>query len=132
MEVNGKKHKGKGGKPARMDPRSLPDTVWFNPKPSSEDVTFLDGKEAEYVEFVVTLVDRLAEGERLSVRFDSHSGRWLAILFIDPSTEGKGVQALSVRGESAFDACVLLYYFNYVKFADGWIKDASLPTGRFG
>lgn len=120
---------GTGGGKGKSDWRQV---VWVNPKPTSEDVTWLESNENNLVEFVVAMVADLREGERLSVKRDTRSDRWLAILFMGSSSDPNGVQALSVRGATAFDACALLYYFHCVKFVDGWAQDSDAPVGRFG
>jgi len=132
MKVDGTNKKGGGGKGVRKRQGDSSSTEWFNPKPSGSDVEWLDSHENEFVGFVVALVERLEVGRRLSVRYDAYSERWLAILFVDPDTEGGTIYALSVRGATAFDAGVLLYYFHYVKFKDGWLADAPINSGRFG
>lgn len=131
-KVDGARERSSNGASKKAGKGKGSDTVWFNPKPDAGDLEWLDSQAGVYIQFIVTLIEALQIGERLSVRWDAHSGRWLAILFLDPSDEGGNVHALSVRGATAFDAAVLLYYFHHVKFADGWVTDASPVAGRFG
>lgn len=132
MNVSGKEGKSSGGAPTGRRKGKGSSVAWFNPKPDASDVALLDGQEDNYVTHVIELLEGLQARERLSVKFEPQSGRWLAILFVDPSGEGGTVHALSVRGATAFDATVLLHYFHHVKFEDGWGGGDSEVSGRFG
>lgn len=132
MNVTGKKpsknSKGKGDQAEFGGGR----VVWFNPKPDVSDVEWLESPDRNHAEDFVALVEGLRGDERLSVKLDVQSGRWLAVMFVLPSAVGGPTHALSVRGATAFDACVLLHYFHYVKFPDGWSTDEAEYSGKYG
>lgn len=132
MNVKLKEGKSFGGSSRGRSKGKGNGVSWFNPKPDAADVEFLDGSENEYVDNVIALLDGLRPEQRLSIKFDAESGRWIAILFVDPVGDGGTVQALSVRGATSFDSVVLLQYFHHVKFSDGWGGGDSEVTGRFG
>ena len=116
--------KGRGGYDSTVE--------WRNPSPSNGDNAWLETNADELVNNTAVLFDELSEHERVTIKFDELSSRWLAILF-DHSRESEGrVLALSVRGATSFDALVLLHYFVHVKYADGWQDVDSAPSGKYG
>lgn len=132
MNVSGKR-KGSAAGNDGVTKRGKQNRVeWFNPKPDNSDREWLDGEENNYASHVIDLVGSLQDHERLSIKLELSSGRWLAILFVDPLVSDDPVYAISVRGKTAFDACVLLSYFRLVKFKGGWLQAADTNDGRFG
>lgn len=105
---------------------------WYNPQPNSDDVKWLESNTDLFAKQVADLVVELQVNQRLSVRLDVKSGRWLAILFDDPTTPDGAVHALSCRASSGFNALVLLHYFHRVKFVDGWRQEDFASGSDFG
>lgn len=120
------------GKPTRAPKFGEGSVQWFNPKPNAQDIEWMEHRGDDILQDVITLYGGLQDRERLTVKLDSKSGRWLAILFRGDAGAELPVQAMSVRGATALDALGLLHYFYLVKFADGWQPDSGVPTGRFG
>lgn len=110
----------------------LPPVQWFNPTPNGNDIKWLEDRGDALLEDCFELLEGIKETERLSIKFDIGSGRWLAVLFADGHAGRSNVQALSVRGANSVDALGLLAYFVRVKFADGWQTDDVAVVGRFG
>jgi len=120
------KSDGRGKSPRNTDVR------WFNPSPSSHDVQWLEDRGDDLLADCFTLLHGVQDHERLSIKYDVNTSRWLAILFDDAAVDEGHVQAMSVRGATAIDAIALLAYFVNVKFADGWVNETAASTGRFG
>ena len=132
MQVDGKKSKREAGSTkAPVAVGGLP-VEWYNPQPSNTDVEWLDGMRDLFATHVADLVTGLYVNQRITLKLDVKSGRWIAILFDDPSTPDGIVHALSCRASSAINAVVLLHYFHMVKFKDGWKQDSLQSTGDFG
>lgn len=126
------------GKSSKADNSASPrsgygsDVVWFNPQPNNTDAARLDSEPENYGPWVVSLIEGMSDRHRISCKFDDKSSRWVAVLFVDPVEQGEPVQALSVRGASAFFALVLLGYFHCVRFSDGWEQAPVEIPDKFG
>ncbi len=105
---------------------------WFNPSPNTEDRSWLDDNEDKLVDMAFTLLEDVPEDGRFTIKYDTHSTRWLAMLFLRSVEPEYDMDALSVRGASAIDALILLSYFHTVKFDGAWVGNAAEPTGRWG
>lgn len=105
---------------------------WHNPKPSAKDVKWLDSHESDYGKFVLEVFEGVEDNERLSLKYDTESTRWIAVLFVDPDESGGKVQALSVRASTPLFAVVLLYYFDKHPIGADWRAPDVEVAGRFG
>ena len=105
---------------------------WFNPQPNGSDEKWLSDNEDKLVELGLSILEAVPEGGRYTAKFDVKSGRWLAILFVPSGLPEFDMDALSVRGSTAFDALILLGYFHYIKFDQQWIGEDRGGDGRWG
>lgn len=105
---------------------------WFNPQPTAEDLRELEGEDYDPIAGVVALFNELPSPDRITSKYDVQSGRFLAIYFRSPVDNAMPMEAMSVRGATALDACILLAYFHLVKFAEEWGGGESELGGRFG
>ena len=105
---------------------------WFNPQPNALDIKWLAGNANKLPDTVIELVDHLSEKDRVSLKYDPGSNRWVAVLFVPHDGASSSLDALSCRGATAFDAAVLLSYFHLVRFADGWEMPDATGSGRYG
>ncbi len=108
------------------------DIRWVNAELNNEDVDILETDLDGALDRVVSMYEGLLTDQRLSVKLDARSGRWLAILFDNPPTEGNVTVALSLRAATPLDALISLAYVHLVKFAGGWHDIASGTDRRFG
>ncbi len=121
----------KVGKGKRVSGKDRP-VRWFNPSPTDGDKLWLDDNSDQLVELGLSVLDAVPEDGRLTVKYDVDSTRWLAILFLRSNEEGYEMDAMSVRGASAFDALCLLAYFHFTKYDEAWVQDPDQPRGRWG
>lgn len=105
---------------------------WVNAELNQEDVDILESDFNGALERVVGLYEGLQANQRLSVKLDDRSGRWLSILFDDSPTEGGATVALSLRAATPLDALISLAFVHLVKYADGWQDIAARTDRRFG
>jgi len=122
-------------KQAAKQPRSTPrlnEIIWFNPKPNTQDIKWLEDRGGQLLEDSLQTLDALSPEQRVTLKYDVQSSRWLAILFNGTNEQQSPVHALSVRASTPIDALGLLSYFHNFKFADGWEHEVITPTGRFG
>ena len=105
---------------------------WFNPAPSESDKTWLGANDDKLEELALSLVDGVAEDGRLTIKYDSQTHRWLAILFVRSNDPEFEMDAMSVRGASAVDALILLAYAHFIKFEEAWVLDTGGDQGRWG
>jgi hypothetical protein len=124
----------KGGNNDSTGSRSTkrPSVEWVNPTPNDADRTWLTDHRDKHNELVFSLLDQLSDDDKLSVKFDTYTSRWLAIYFAgDSDDENKGC-ALSVRGSSPYSASVLLAYYHLVLFQGSWGHNPSGNEGEWG
>lgn len=93
---------------------------WINPTPNASDYEWLEVNDDKLVLLVFELLDDLSDDERLSVKLDAYSGRWMAVFFAGSGKARNSQCALSVRGATAFDALILLAYFHIQRFSREW------------
>jgi len=126
---NGKSSAGKasGGSPAYKA-----GVTWFNPTLNSGDIKWLEDRGDQFLSDCFNFLLSVREHERVTLKYDVSTSRWLAILFLQPLADGEQVHAMSCRGSTATDALGVLAYCINVKFADGWLDASSEPSGRFG
>ena len=113
----------------RRDNRAV---QWFNPSPNDSDRAWLDNHGDKLIELGLSLLEAIPEDGRFTIKFDVASGRWLAILFLRSNNEAFSMDAMSVRGASAFDALCLLSYFHHIKFEEAWVEHTGEVAGRWG
>lgn len=105
---------------------------WFNPQLRTEDVQWLESNSESLAALILSLLDELTGEEKLSLKYDSYSSRWMAILFSgDGDARNSGV-AMSVRGATPFDALVALAYLHLVRFEGEWATNADKASARWG
>ncbi len=119
-------------KPKRSKNRFDSNLKWFNPTLNSSDLEYLEAAGDKLVGLVLSLLDEIRDEERLSFKYDSGSGRWLALLFAGGDDDPNTGYALSVRGATAFDAAVTLAYFHLVRFKQVWDVEGASAVGRWG
>ncbi len=108
------------------------DVRWFNPQPNRADVSDLEDPDYDAISTVIELLTGLPPPDRVQVKYDLRSSRWLALYFRSPDDPDMPLDIMSVRGETAFDAAVLLGYFHLVKFQGEWGGGDDEAVGRFG
>lgn len=113
----------------RVDPKSI---EWLNPQPNSSDVSWLQDHEDDLTQLVFEMVDDLNDNERLSIKYDGYSSRWIAMFFGGSGDTRNSGCALSVRGATPYDATVLLAYFHLVRFSRDWRTSSSETSTRWG
>jgi hypothetical protein len=105
---------------------------WINPTPNSSDVDWLTDHETELPSLFLEILDDIGEEERLSIKYDAYSSRWLAVLFAS-NTEGRNKgAALSVRGATPYDSLSLLAYFHIVRYNRIWLDEESGISPKWG
>jgi len=110
----------------------LPVVEWVNPTPKDADLAWLEENAERLTDLVLEMLDDFGDGEKLSVKQDSQSSRWMAIYF---GGEGDSVHrglALSVRGATPFDALCVLAYFHIVRYSRDWEVTLPSTSGRWG
>lgn len=105
---------------------------WVNPQFNSTDVTWLQDHEADLVNLIFEFLDDLTETEKVSIKHDDNSGRWLACLFCGDGDARNAGCALSVRGATPFDAFCALAYFHLVRYAREYPERQARLSGRWG
>ena len=105
---------------------------WVNPQTNAEDITWLESNSSRYVELVFDLMEDIQEDERVSIKRDPQSSRWLAILFAGDGDARNSGTALSLRGASPFDALLLLAYFHNIRFEGEYPATDTSDLGRWG
>ena len=105
---------------------------WLNPQTNAEDVRWLDANHDGYVQLIFDFLEDVQEDERVSVKRDPQSTRWLAILFCGGGDARNSGVALSVRGATPADALILLAYFHWVRFEAEYPATAGDDLGRWG
>jgi len=123
---NGQSTKNKSGK---YQPNNL---QWLNPQPNAEDVEWLEANSPRYVELLFEFLDDVQEDERVSVKRDPQSSRWLAILFSGSGDARNSGCALSVRGATPNDALLLLAYFHSIRYEGEYPSTPDGDKGRWG
>ncbi len=132
VHENGSKQTTVDGSPRKRKVARRGRTEWVNPKPNNSDVQWLDDNEDQFGAYVVAVCESIKEHERLSVKFDTASRRWIGVLFVDPIEDEGTVYALSCRASTAFLALVLVYYFHVHMGQGAWSKFYAEDGGRFG
>lgn len=105
---------------------------WINPTTNQEDVDWLEGNSNNYVELLFEFFEDLQEVERVSIKRDPQSTRWIAVLFAGDRDARNTNCALSLRGATPIDALILLAYFHQIRFAGSYPATADNPQGRWG
>lgn len=105
---------------------------WINPSPNSEDIEWLESNGNRYVELLFEFFEDLQEAERVSIKRDPQSTRWIAILFAGDSDSRNANCALSVRGAAPSDALILLAYFHQIRFEGEYPATSDGDKGRWG
>ncbi len=131
-ESTKRKPTSKAGGPEFADSSARAGVIWFNPQPNSNDLTTLEAESYSFGESILGLIESLEDDERVSVKRDPRSTRWLAILFVPTGNGSVGTNALSVRGATPFDAVILLAYFHQVRFPEYSWAASGETAGRFG
>ena len=133
MDGTTKKGSAKNGGNARKTKSGeLARVRWFNPKPDNTDREWLEGNADKHVELCLQILESIPDEGKLTVKYDVHSARWTAILFVDSNAPEYGLDALSVRGADSFSALCLCAYFHLVKFEGAWVGADSGGGGRWG
>lgn len=127
--------KKKTGTPSENPPRTPQNNrrrndnlVWFNPSINAEDEKWLGDNLPTIGQVVCQLVDGMSTDDRLSCKFDTNSGRWLATVFVDTGNESKTVIGVSLRGATAADALYGLAYC--VVYKHEWQFDVESPDDQ--
>lgn len=105
---------------------------WINPQLNDSDVTWLQSNEKDLVSLILEFVDDITETEKISIKYDNHSNRWLAILFAGSGDSRNSGCALSVRGATPFDAFCALAYFHIIRFARDYDASKGGTFGKWG
>lgn len=132
VKDNAKESKKSSGSDGANKPTPYRDIKWFNPTLNSTDLAWLESNGTQLGDLFLSLLDGLSEGQRLSLKYDSNSTRWLGILFAGSGDDPNTGYAMSVRGATSFDAGVLLGYFHLVKFDGNWEVVGDKTDGRWG
>lgn len=123
---------GKPGKRPRKERTDNGEARWLNPQPNRADISELENPDYDSVAALAVLFTELPSEDRVTVKYDLHSGRFLAMYFRSPMDRDMPVDVLSVRGRTAYDAAVLLSYFHLVKYEGEWGGGEAVPESRFG
>lgn len=129
---DGEGERAGGERQGRAKGAKLQPVRWFNPGPNSTDEAWLESHDDRLVDLVFALFEAVPADGRLTVKFDSGSGRWTAILFVRADSAEFELDAMSVRSAAAIDAVFLLAYFHLVKFETGWSGMGAKREGRWG
>lgn len=105
---------------------------WINPTPNEKDISWLESNGDGFVPLLFDFLDDIQENERLSVKRDTQSSRWLAILFTGDGDSRNSGQALSLRGATPADAVILLAYFHVFRFKGEYPNASVDDSGRWG
>lgn len=118
--------KGRSGK-------GKPDDVkWVNYQPNVEDRAWLADNTTGLLSLFFELVDDMEEGQRLTLKYDDYSSRWVAMYFAGGSAGQNRGLALSVRGATAYHAAVLLAYVHLIKFNREWAEISTEDESDWG
>ena len=120
-----------GNRPNRKKP-VYGDVRWVNPTLNNDDRAWLESNDNKLDTLFFEVLDSMGDDDKLSVKYDGHTNRWTAIYFGGPDNDENAGAALSVRGATAYDACVLLGYFHLRKFNRSWGDANPEPQGRWG
>ena len=103
--------------------------IWVSSSFNNDDIEWLESNLDHAYTYIFQVIDDLSETLRLTVKFDSHSDRFLSTLFFD-DPEADSVVALAIRGATPFDALFGCAYVHCVKEPEWFVGGVASPDAN--